>query len=502
MIKPYAQDDEEESPYTKAGVGTDSTADDPNAGLAVNTGPPASSQTAKPYQPPAQPATETPATKAGSPDDAEPPKTFAQQEAQGVARPPAPDPQAGDAGQMVVPGGDPVTSGLAVGEPAVTMRSGAPESSVPVTQLLTGQTPPSTMPVGGYPKLTPPPDPQVGDAGGPVLPGGDPSGSTGPRGRGTAGPYTPDAEQLPGGTMGSGGDITAYTAPSPSQLGQVEMGLPDYGPPSGQLPAGPPKGPQGRGTGGAYTPDFDQLPVDDPSGSMGSGGDSTLTGPAPYDPAIQGGLGGGDGGDHRPGVPSGKPGDQLLPTPPAAPSSADSILPLLTGGATGTASTPLQDATTKATLDQFNTPNPFNSDEVKREYGDLGAGIDADYDTRQRNLSNQFAQRGLFGSVGKDFASGRAADTEVGRRTAKTQLASDLAKAQAVSQGQYQANAINQGQAGTQQGQGNQLAWLNALMGYGNDAFNHDLSTANFQENQNENEQDYLLRLLQAGYGV
>ncbi len=186
----------------------------------------------------------------------------------------------------------------------------------------------------------------------------------------------------------------------------------------------------------------------------------------------------------------------------ASPSSTDSLLPLLTGGAQGTNQTPLQQATTAATLNELKNPNPYNSDAVKSEYANLAGGIDADYDARQRGVTDQFARQGLSGSAGKDFASGRAADTEVGRRTAKEQLATNLADAQAKSQGEYQGQAINQGQAGSQQGVNNSLAYTRSLMDYGQNAFGNDLASSQFQEQQNNDQQQQLLQLLAAGYGA
>lgn len=187
---------------------------------------------------------------------------------------------------------------------------------------------------------------------------------------------------------------------------------------------------------------------------------------------------------------------------PQAPSSADAILALLTGGAQGTNKTPLQTATDQKLLAQLNGSSPYDSQAVRDEYSYLAGNIDDDYVQQQRALLNADAQRGLYGSVGKDFESGRLADLNVGQRSAKISLAQDLANKYATSKGQYDANAISQAQAGTNADDANRRSWLAALMGYGDDAFNHDLATAQFQQRQNESEQDYLLRLLNAGYGV
>jgi hypothetical protein len=182
--------------------------------------------------------------------------------------------------------------------------------------------------------------------------------------------------------------------------------------------------------------------------------------------------------------------------------ATDSLLPLLTGNATGTTTDPLTTATRTAALNQLNSPSPYNADAVKNEYDTLAANIDDQYAQDQRAQINADARRGLYGSQGKDFESGRLSDLNVGKRSAKTALAADLADKYATTLGQYQSNAINQGSNVAQTGQNNQLAWLNALMGYGQQGFNNDLATADFNQRANESDQDYELRLLQLGYGA
>jgi hypothetical protein len=175
------------------------------------------------------------------------------------------------------------------------------------------------------------------------------------------------------------------------------------------------------------------------------------------------------------------------------------LLSQLGGG--GFSST-LQSDTLKAADDQLNNPSPYNSQAVKDQYDWLAGNIDDDFATKQRQLDEDQARKGLYGSVGKDFHSGRAADLNVGQRTAKTSLARDLANQYATTAGQYGANAITQGQNTTTQANANNLAYLSQLMGFGQNAFNNDLQTAQFGQHQSENEQDYLLRLLEAGYGA
>ncbi len=477
-----AVDEDPENPYNSAGAGSDNPNADPNA-------PPTKSQTAQnpdiggstaieKYTPPTTAATppeqkpESPDSPSGTQGDLPPVRTFAQMEGEGQARPPVPESQPAITGLLT--GGDVQQP---IGDPGIINQPGLQPYIPPGPPQLAPITPSEPTDI-----LPPPPIGAVGDQPiQPYVPPGPPQ----------LAPVDPPPEDLWG--HGDAPPIQPYVPPGPPQLAPVDP---------------PPEDLWGHGDAPPIQPPQGGEPVDilppPPIGAVGDQPNDPSQGGPPDPENLWGGH------DAQPAQPLGGGPQQPIsggtdnPTTglPALPGAVDPIVSLLTGGASGTNTTPLQDATTKATLDQLNNPNPYNADEVKREYADLGAGIDADYDQRQRGVSNDFARRGLFGSVGKDFASGRASDTEIGRRSAKEQLASSLATAQAQSAAQAKRDAISQGQAGTQQGQGNQLAWLQQLMGYGNDAFNHDLQTANFQEGQNNDEQDYLLKLLQAGYGV
>lgn len=248
------------------------------------------------------------------------------------------------------------------------------------------------------------------------------------------------------------------------------------------------------GTGGYYTP-TDPIteyakPAGVPAGKLDDyGGIGTAT-MAPGGQSME------TGGGY---VPQGQPANAAADAPP---SSSNPILDLLTGGAMGTNQSPVQQATNQKLLDQLHSSSPYDSKAVRDEYDYLAGNIDDQFAQDTRNLDEGMAARGLYGSAGKDFHSGRLSDLNVGKRSAKTALAQDLANKFATTKGQYDANAISQGQAGAAQGNADQMNWLRSLMGYGNDAFNNDLATAEFQQRQNESEQDYMLRLLQLGYGV
>lgn len=134
--------------------------------------------------------------------------------------------------------------------------------------------------------------------------------------------------------------------------------------------------------------------------------------------------------------------------------------------------------------------SPYNSKAVKDQYSWLAGNIDDQFATDERNLDSSMAARGLYGSAGKDFHSGRLSDLNVGRRTAKEGLAQDLAHQYASSAGNWAMGANNA-----------QMGWVNQLMGYGQNAFNNDLSTAEFNHEQDMDYQRLLEEMNRAGYG-
>lgn len=188
--------------------------------------------------------------------------------------------------------------------------------------------------------------------------------------------------------------------------------------------------------------------------------------------------------------------------PDAPPRSSDALLSLLTSRGVEGDRTALESATDAKLLERLNSSSPYDSQAVRDEYDWLAGGIDDQFAMDERALDEGMARRGLFGSAGKDFHSGRLSDLNVGRRSAKISLAQDLANKYATSKGAYDSEAINQAQAGNAQADATRRAWLSQLMGYGNDAFANDLATAEFNQRQNESEQDFLMRMLAMGYGV
>lgn len=162
---------------------------------------------------------------------------------------------------------------------------------------------------------------------------------------------------------------------------------------------------------------------------------------------------------------------------------------------------PVRDASRELLLRLLSNPSPYDNAAMNAEFQNLAGGIDADYDTRQRDLTNSFARRGLYGSQGKDFASGRASDTEIGRRSAKTQLATNLATKRATTYSDYVRNALDAARAGASEEDQSTLDRLRALTQFGDTAFNHDLETNRVNQGQADDWEEYLRRLLSAGYG-
>lgn len=74
------------------------------------------------------------------------------------------------------------------------------------------------------------------------------------------------------------------------------------------------------------------------------------------------------------------------------------------------------------------SPSAYQSKDVMATYNQLGSQIDDQFNQQVTGVNEEMARRGLYDST---IAGGRLYDTEVGRRSAKTSLAQDLARQQA-----------------------------------------------------------------------
>ncbi len=155
----------------------------------------------------------------------------------------------------------------------------------------------------------------------------------------------------------------------------------------------------------------------------------------------------------------------------------------------------------KAAADRLAAPNPYGEAQYKAQYENQARGINDQFATAQRKLSDEMAARGLYGSVGKDFNSGRAADLNIGQRNALSDLSMNLANEQAKNQAAYQQQGIDQALAASGLDQNSAMQYINTLMGYGQNAFNNDLATNAANSRDAQAQQDFLLQMLKAGYG-
>lgn len=106
--------------------------------------------------------------------------------------------------------------------------------------------------------------------------------------------------------------------------------------------------------------------------------------------------------------------------------------------------------------------------EMGRAYDYLGGRIDDDYDMRQKSLEEEMANRGLADSVGEGMYSGRTTDLNVGRRSAKEDLAERLG-----------GNSFS-----------NSMSALQQMLGLGQQGFENDM-----------NYNQWLMQMLGLGYG-
>lgn len=188
---------------------------------------------------------------------------------------------------------------------------------------------------------------------------------------------------------------------------------------------------------------------------------------------------------------------------------------------------------TQSAIDaQLADPTGFNSDAVRHTFDDLSGGIDDQFDLDQGKLKEEMASRGLTDS---SIGAGRLSDLTIGRRSAKTQLASQLATEQARALASGRSNAITAAAGADTYGNGavsdllsrlsaegdkgftnattldqlraalkgqdtsSALGWAGALQGVGNDAFSHDLATNAFNQSTMDAQNRLYMQMLGLG---
>lgn len=126
------------------------------------------------------------------------------------------------------------------------------------------------------------------------------------------------------------------------------------------------------------------------------------------------------------------------------------------------------------------SPTGYDDAALKSEFARLAGGIDDEFAQRQEALNDEMAARGLFDSAGKGLMTGRLSDLNIGRRSAKVDLADRLST--------KRAESLNQGRQ----------SWFDRLNQFGQQAFDNDYRSAAFNFDV-QNAQDKLLLALLGG---
>ena len=187
--------------------------------------------------------------------------------------------------------------------------------------------------------------------------------------------------------------------------------------------------------------------------------------------------------------PGSTPPEQALPTTgkvanvPAGPASAPPSGQVNGAGVAG-GSNPSSLDILGQLMGGATAPGKYGTEQVKNAYDWMGGQIDDQYTLAEKDLQEEMARRGLSTST---IGAGRLSDLNVGRRSAKESLAYDLGD-----------KIASTGAAD----QSSRLDWLRNLIGYGQQGFENDMSTAKFNADQNNNWQQFLMQMLGQGYGT
>ena len=121
---------------------------------------------------------------------------------------------------------------------------------------------------------------------------------------------------------------------------------------------------------------------------------------------------------------------------------------------------PVADATQQKMLDILQKPSGWDSDLVQNMYGTMGRQIDDQFAQQDTAINEEMAKRGLYDS---SIAAGRLKDSNIGRRSAQTNLADSLLQQMGMNYGSDQARAagLGAGYQGQQFGEGTQAFSLN-----------------------------------------
>ena len=237
-----------------------------------------------------------------------------------------------------------------------------------------------------------------------------------------------------------------------------------------------------------------------PTTPTGSGGPPIPPGPPPVGTVGTGVTGGGTTGIVPPsganGVTSNIPAANA--SQPATTSTPNDVLSqLLTGTSGQGAGSAVSNATQQAELAQLANPNPYLNPAVQAQEKAGEATLAEQAKAAQQQLDEEMARRGVGSS---SIAGGYYGDLAGQEATAQAGLQSNILSNMANLQLAGTGQAINQGQAGATSAQNNQQNWLSQLMGYGQNAFNNDVTTNTVNQNSANNYQNLLLQMLLGGY--
>ena len=157
---------------------------------------------------------------------------------------------------------------------------------------------------------------------------------------------------------------------------------------------------------------------------------------------------------------------------------------------------PLGDATQQAMAQQLAQPTGFDDAAVQRAFQQLSGGVDDDYNTRDRQINEEMARRGLHAS---SVGAGRLSDSNLSRRSAKEGIATDLLTEQARSLASARSQAIAQS-LGAQQQQFGQAADVYGLnRSAGQQDFQNTLQGTELAESMHRGDREYGLQSGQLG---
>lgn len=173
----------------------------------------------------------------------------------------------------------------------------------------------------------------------------------------------------------------------------------------------------------------------------------------------------------------------------------------LTGSPTVSGSGPLDNDIMSKIRDALGNPSAYNSDEAKKTFDRLNAGLSEDFNLQRQGIREEMARRGLGDST---IYGGRLGDVAIQQSRAQSDLAGQVATQQAQQFAGDRAQAIAAAMGYNNSAFGNNLNAFNAnqnsyqtalqnLLGYGQQQFNNQATTAQINNDQAQQQINYIL---------